>query len=107
MLVINPLSSVQSVECNLGGHTKATRDRTVIENSCRFVESRQRLVRQQHTCSDTIAPCLFTGSTKQPVAPRQRTMAEKQVSKLVHEGEVLCAIRFVATLTKIKGAMSS
>ena len=91
---------MQSVERDLGRHPKAPRDCTVVLHSCHSIESCQRLVRQQHTCSDAIAPRFFATSAEQAVTARQCAVAEKQVSKLVHEGEVLRAIRFVGDVNE-------
>ncbi len=80
------------MERDLGRHPKVPRDRTVVPHTLSPIESRQRLVRQQHMqrrdCNSR-----FFATCREAVTARQYC-AEKQVSK-PYEVKFWCAIRFV------------
>ena len=45
MPLIDPVSTVQPVECYLSGHAKAMRDCAVVPHGCSRIESLQSLIR--------------------------------------------------------------
>ena len=79
--LVDPASTVQPVERNLGGYAKATRNVTVGLHGSRRTESLHHLIRQQYKRSDPIAPCLLISSAELAVAARQCAVAEQQVCK--------------------------